>query len=345
LPPVTIVRRASACAQALQAYLCDADVPFTELACLQVEQLLAIDTSSVVVFINDFLLCDWLDALATLHAQRPDLALVCVAGHSERSTLWRAFERSPIPPLVLRAPAPAALVYDALRIAHDACEAENLGRSLDPHAFVGPRARALADLSSMLGAPGPLHDHAFDRLLPIRLRAASDRFWTPLQVVQRASNWLDELGVRSVADIGSGVGKFCITGALISSRTFIGIEQRQPLVTVARNLARLLAVDQSVSIISGRFGEIETPVVDCYYLYNPFEENLFSAGEVLDEEVELSRQRFRADLRCFHALVGALPAGAHILTYNGVGGRVPECLEEVRVDRTLPAVLRLLRKV
>jgi SAM-dependent methyltransferase len=345
LPPVTIVRRASASARALEAHLCDARVAFTGLAGLEVEQLLTIDTRVAVVFVSDFLLSGWLAALSTLHSRRPDLVLVCVAGHAEQSPLWRAFEGSSLPPLVLRDPAPAPLVYEALRIAHDTWVAEGLDRSFEQLAPTGQQARALAELSSMLGAPGQFHDHAFDRLLPMRLRAASDRFWTPLEVVQRATLWLEELGVRSVVDIGSGVGKFCVAGALLSSCSFIGIEQRQRLVIVARNLARLLAVDQRVSIVGGRFGEVETPVADCYYLFNPFEENLFSAGEALDDQVELSRERFRADLRSFRALVAALPVGAYVLTYNGVGGRMPDYLDEVRVDRTLPAVLRLLRKV
>ena len=59
----------------------------------------------------------------------------------------------------------------------------------------------------------------------------------------------------------------------------------------------------------------------------------------------MSRERFRADLRRFRALVAALPVGAYVLSYNGVGGPMPDYLDEVRVDRTLPAVLRLLRKV
>jgi SAM-dependent methyltransferase len=312
---------------------------------LTVERLLAIETSVAVVFVSDFLLTDWLAALSALHSRRPDLALVCVAGHPERFLLWREFERRALPPLVLRDPSPAAIVYDALRIAHDASITEILEHSFDPHLVDGQLSSAVAELSRMLSAPDELRDHAFDRLLPMRLRAASDQFWTPLHVVRRAASWFEDLGLRTVVDVGSGVGKFCIAGALIGSCRYIGIEQRPQLVTVARNLARLLAVDDRVSIVGGRFGEVETPAADCYYFYNPFEENLFPAGEGLDSEVELSRELFRADLRCFRGLVGTLPLGAHVLTYNGVGGRLPDCLHEVRVDRGLPAPLRLFEKV
>jgi SAM-dependent methyltransferase len=297
------------------------------------------------VFVNDFLLSGWLAALSAFRSRRPDIALVCVAGHAERFMLWREFEGYALPPLVLRDPSPAAIVYDALRIAHDALVTEQLDHSVAPLVAAGPLSSALAELSSMMGAPGVLRDHAFDRLLPIRLRAASDQFWTPLEVVRRAASWFEELGLRTVVDVGSGVGKFCIAGALLGSCHYVGIEQRPQLVAVARNLARLLAVDERVSIIGGRFGDVETPTADCYYFYNPFEENLFPAGEGLDGEVELSRELFRADLRCFRALVTTLPPGAHILTYNGVGGRLPDCLHEVRVERSLPAPLRLFEKV
>ncbi|HXK16205.1 MAG TPA: hypothetical protein VNG33_00275 [Polyangiaceae bacterium] len=314
------------------------------MASVELEQLLVLDAPAAVVFVDDFVFCDLLPTLQALHALRPGLALIFVAGHAGRFALWRAFEGSALPPLVLRDSVPAAVVYDALRIACDSCATEQMASELDPFAAVGGLEGLTSEVVRMLATDAPVRDHCFDRLLPIRLRAASNQFWTPLDVVKRATAWFEELGVRSVVDIGSGVGKFCVAGALTSPCSFIGIEQRPQLATVARNLARIFAVDHRVSIIDGRFGEMATPVADCYYLYNPFEENLFPVREALDTEAELSPQRFRHDVRCFRALVEALPVGAYVLTYNGVGGRMPDCLDEVRIDRELPAVLRLLQK-
>jgi SAM-dependent methyltransferase len=203
----------------------------------------------------------------------------------------------------------------------------------------------VSELTHALTSSATLRDEYFDRFLPTPWRLASGRFWTPLDAVKRASEWLEELGVRTVVDIGSGVGKFCIAGALLTSCAFIGVEQRSHLTLVARNLSRVLGVEQRVSFVEGRFGEIAMPTADCYYLYNPFEENLFAPEEALDDAVDLNASRFRRELRAFRALVGSLPLGAFVLTYNGVGGRWPDCLEERRVDRELPAVLRLLEKV
>jgi hypothetical protein len=314
------------------------------LAGVELEQLLAPDTLAVVVFVEGFALSDLLPILKALHSQRPGLPLVFIAGYAARFALWHALGSWAQPPLVLHGSASAALVYDAVCLAYEVCVIEHLERPLESSVLLEVFKQPALELVRGMNTAGPLSDFSFDRLLPMRLRAASDRFWTPLDVVRRAALWLEELGVRSVVDIGSGVGKFCVAGALATSCSFTGIEQRSPLATVARNLARALAVDDRVSFIDGRFGEVETPMADCYYLFNPFEENLFSADEALDNQVELSAERFRTDVRHVRSLAVGLPVGAYVLTYNGMGGRLPDYLNEVRVDRELPAVLRLLQK-
>ncbi|HVY25770.1 MAG TPA: hypothetical protein VHB79_04435 [Polyangiaceae bacterium] len=310
---------------------------------MRVGPLLAIDTPVAVMFIGDFSGSAWIHSVTALHSHRPDVGLICVAGPPERALLRGEFEGVEHPPLVVTETASAETICDALRLTRHFQLAQSLERSFDPAAAAAQLARPLLEVSTLL-AQGRLHDSAFDRLMPARLRAASERFWTPIEVAVRAAAWFEDLGVRSVVDIGSGVGKFCIASALASSCSFVGIEQRPRLVNVARNLAWLLGVQEQVSFVDGRFGEVEIPRADCYYLYNPFEENLFSTGEALDDHVELSKERFRQSLHAFRALVSLLPVGAYILTYNGVGGRMPNGLDEVRVDRELPAVLRLLRK-
>src|SRR5688572_31833715 len=73
-------------------------------------------------------------------------------------------------------------------------------------------------------------DCAFDRFLPADLRRVSDEHWTPLVAALRAAQWLDEAGVRTVVDIGSGAGKFCVAAALAGHCRFKGLEHRRRLV-------------------------------------------------------------------------------------------------------------------
>jgi len=187
-------------------------------------------------------------------------------------------------------------------------------------------------------------DANFDRFLPPDLRAVSGQFWTPLEVVVRAAQWLTELRVNSVVDIGSGVGKFCVAAALTSPCTFTGIEHRPRLASTARCIAQLFNLEERVQFITGVFGEVATPPADCYYLFNPFGENLFDVDERLNEDADLSHARYLLDVGKVEHLLGSVPIGTYVMTYNGFGGTIPDDFEEVRSDFELPCVLRMARR-
>lgn len=187
-------------------------------------------------------------------------------------------------------------------------------------------------------------DRAFDRFLPDQLRVVSGQYWTPLVVAKRAAEWLDELNVRTVVDIGSGAGKFCVAAALAGHCHFMGLEQRSRLVASARTLARVFEVDDRVSFIEGAFGDIATPIADAYYLYNPFGEYLFASRHYFDRELELSDKRHARDVAAVEDLLQRARVGTCVLTYNGFGGRVPASYQQIRVDDEMPNALRLWRK-
>jgi hypothetical protein len=188
-------------------------------------------------------------------------------------------------------------------------------------------------------------DATFDRLLPHDLRRLSGEHWTPLVAVARAAQWLDEVGVRTVVDIGSGAGKFCVAGALAGRCRFIGIEHRAQLVASARELARALGVDDRVEFAHRVFGRDPLPAADAYYVYNPFGENVFGSEHPFGEDVDVSEERYARDVAALEELLQSAPAGTYFLTYNGFGGRVPHTYERVRIDRELPSVLCLWRQL
>jgi predicted RNA methylase len=187
-------------------------------------------------------------------------------------------------------------------------------------------------------------DRAFDRFFPDELRLVSAQYWTPLLVVMRAAEWFEELGVRTVVDIGSGAGKFCVAAALASRCHFTGIEQRARLVTVARDLARVFDVEDRVTFLDGAFGDVPIPEADAYYLYNPFGENLFGAQDHLDEDVELSFDRYARDVATTRDLLLRAPVGTYVVIYNGFGGQVPLGYHEIHADHDLPNPLTMWKK-
>jgi len=189
-----------------------------------------------------------------------------------------------------------------------------------------------------------LDDRAFDRFLQYRWRLASGQHWTPLVVVQRVAAWLDEVGVKTVVDIGSGAGKFCVAAALASHCEFTGIEQRLRLVDAARHLARRFGVDDRVGFVHGALGQCPLPEADAYYLYNPFGENLFGADDNLGDDVELSDERYERDVALMEAFLERARIGTYVIKYNGFGGYMPRAYEPIRLDREMPNVLRMWQK-
>jgi predicted RNA methylase len=187
-------------------------------------------------------------------------------------------------------------------------------------------------------------DRVFDRFLPDELRVVSTQYWTPLMVTKRAAEWFDDLNVRTVVDIGSGAGKFCVAAALASHCYFVGLEQRSRLVASARTLARTFEVDGRVSFIEGAFGDVPTPVGDAYYLYNPFGEYVFGSRDYFDRDEEFADKRRARDIAAVKDFLQRAPAGTCVLTYNGFGGRVPASYQPIRVDDAMPSVLRLWKK-
>jgi hypothetical protein len=190
-------------------------------------------------------------------------------------------------------------------------------------------------------APRDVH---FDQYLSPQLRMSSSLHWSPLIVAVRVGKWLKEHGVRTVVDLGSGPGKFCVATAIVSGAEFTGFEQRPHLVSSAQELAKLFSVHERVKFVRGRLGEDPVPDAEAYYLYNPFGENLFGNNDQIDDTVELGLDQFEECVAATKKLMEASRPGTYFVLYNGFGERPPEFLTKVMTDLTLPNVLSVWRR-
>ena len=188
------------------------------------------------------------------------------------------------------------------------------------------------------------NDRSFDRFLPEPLRRVSPEYWTPLAVAKRSVEWLEDFGIRTVVDIGSGAGKFCVAGALFSRCRFTGLEQYSSLVTSAVALADLFDVNDRVRFVAGALGAVPTPMGDAYYFFNPFGDYWLGADYPPEAGADVTDRQHADDVAAAEDLLRCVPAGTWVLTYNGFGGRMPAGYELVRVDWDLRGVLRLWRK-
>jgi len=208
------------------------------------------------------------------------------------------------------------------------------------------RQRPPMDSSTPVESPTPrsITEDSFDFIFPEFIRRRSLDFWTPIEVARRAAEFLAPEPDARVLDVGSGVGKFCIVGAAMTGASFSGVEQRANLVEIAKTAAREFQISR-VDFTVGTIEDIDWCQFDAFYLFNPFEENVFANHGALDRSVVLSEARFWADVAFVERKLARLPVGVRVATFHGFGGRIPPSYELVAQHPLCGAVLRFWTKV
>jgi hypothetical protein len=203
------------------------------------------------------------------------------------------------------------------------------GATYDPRdQWPRPDAAATSQwVAKMLRAGGVVHDSEFDALFPEDLQVVSARFWTPVGIAERAVELLTEDGASRILDVGAGPGKVCLVGALTSGAHFTGLEQRRHLVEVGQSVASSLGVGDRATFIHGRLQDVDFNAFDAFYFFNPFAENLFTRLEWLDASVEVGERRILEDVRTVEWVLTQLRVGTRVVTYHGLGWRIPNCFE------------------
>ena len=117
-------------------------------------------------------------------------------------------------------------------------------------------------------------DEAFNSLYPAHIAQLASRHWTPLSVAKEAAHFLAVGDSPRILDIGSGVGKFCLTGAHYYPKAFFaGVEHRVALNTIATQLASQLGI-MNTHFFEGNFSTIDFSAYHHFYFYNSFYEHL-----------------------------------------------------------------------
>ena len=170
-------------------------------------------------------------------------------------------------------------------------------------------------------------DRSFDCVYPAAIRKLSRRFWTPVDVARRAACLFRQAGVRSVLDVGAGVGKFVLVAASAAPElSFLGIEQREDLVDVARRACSRLRVANARFHV-GDVTLARWQAHDGFYFFNPFAENTFAGSDRIDNRVELTEARLIRDVARVDRALRSAPLGTVLVSYHGTSGRVPACYE------------------
>jgi len=177
-------------------------------------------------------------------------------------------------------------------------------------------------------------DEVFDALYPRISRFRSSVHWTPVEVALRVAEHLEGAPGGQVLDVGAGVGKACIIGALTTNLAWVGIEKNPAMVRVARKAAERIGVAERTRFLCGDAMLLDWSTFGGIYLYNPFAESLFT-----DEMIEpgTRRQAYIDEVRSVEHLLEGVAVGTRVVTYHGFGGDMPDNLdllvrEKVRED-------------
>ena len=165
------------------------------------------------------------------------------------------------------------------------------------------------------------HDTAFDDLYPEHIQELSQMHWTPVDIAKKAGDFLS-IPNTSVLDIGSGVGKFCITAGFFHPETFFcGIEQREELYTFAE-IAKAEIELPNVNFIHGNLTELDFKNYDHFYFYNPFYENIEPDSRI-DYTVRTSFELYDLYSRFVFQMLEEKPPETRLVTFHAPDTQVP----------------------
>jgi hypothetical protein len=171
-------------------------------------------------------------------------------------------------------------------------------------------------------------DEDFNQLYPADLQYLANRHWTPLHVAEQASKFLAAEPNNKILDIGSGIGKFCLSGAYYQPTAFFyGIEQRKKLVESADSVKSLLKLNNS-TFIHGNFTKLSLDKFDHFYFYNSFYENLAETSKI-DDSIAYSGELYNYYNAYLYKQLELVRPGTRLATYHAIGIEVPACFHVV----------------
>jgi len=181
------------------------------------------------------------------------------------------------------------------------------------------------------------NDAEFDWLYPEHLQLMSQKQWTPIAVARKAAEYLAVKHAK-ILDVGSGIGKFCLTAAHCYPDSFyFGVEQRHELVHYAKIAKKYLGIDNA-DFIHANITQVDFHEFDHFYFYNSFFENI-DRENAIDDSIETSNSLFDYYSQYLMSVLKEKPQGTRVVTYQSLGEVIPSGYK--LIDFSYDSLLRL----
>jgi SAM-dependent methyltransferase len=164
-----------------------------------------------------------------------------------------------------------------------------------------------------------ISDHDLDQVFPEELRDRSHLHWTPVAIAMRVVELLAPAPGARVLDVGAGVGKVCLIGALMTRATWWGIEQDATLVSAAKHAAWVLDANRGTRFVNGDGSRLAWDEFDALYFYNPFSTLMLAPHA----SAFVRYATLQATMRRVEQRLAGTRVGTRAVTYHGFGGRFP----------------------
>jgi predicted RNA methylase len=174
-------------------------------------------------------------------------------------------------------------------------------------------------LRDALARRTPVSDEELDEVFPEELRERSYMHWTPVAIAMRAAELLAPEPSLRVLDVGAGVGKMCLVGALVTGATWWGIEQDPVLVAAANHAAWALDIAGRTRFVQGDGSRLAWDEFDAIYFYNPFGTLMLAPHA----SPFVRYATIRNTLRRIEQRLAGTRVGTRVVTYHGFGGKLP----------------------
>jgi ubiquinone/menaquinone biosynthesis C-methylase UbiE len=165
-------------------------------------------------------------------------------------------------------------------------------------------------------------DEQFDAIYPFEIRELSDRHWTSVYVAKLSAGYLCNQKPVKVLDIGSGVGKFCLVGAILHPRSeFHGVDIRQNFIDISNAIKNEHAVS-NVHFFQKDVLQMNFSGYDAIYFFNSFQEKI-DVTSIIDRNSEVSVEMYMTYIKHIFNELNNVPIGTKLVTYYSEEFYVP----------------------